>query len=175
VPLVGTTEKFSSTAARYFVQLGDLDGAEAVLGHRFSVSGDVVHGDARGGRMLGFPTANLSLPSGVVHPGVGIYAGAARCSSGEWYPAAISVGRRPQFYVDGELLVEAHLVGFTGDLYGTSLDLVFIQWLRGEEIFSSVDELISQMGRDVAQSVAIYQNFADDPDSLLGFSLGQRR
>ena len=70
--------------------------------------------------------------------------------------AAISVGQRPQFYEEGELLIEAHLLSFTGDLYGTRLSLDFFRYLRPELTFSSVDELVTQMGEDVALTAVIY-------------------
>lgn len=175
IDLVGQHDRYSSTAARALVQRGDLVGAEAILGHHVVISGEVIHGDARGGIDLGFPTANLALVADVVQPGGGIYAGAARVPSGEWFPAAISVGRRPQFYAHGELLVEAHLVGYEGTLYGEWIDVVFLTFLRGEAKFDTTADLITQIGHDVDETREIYKSFSGNPDSLLGFSLGQRR
>jgi riboflavin kinase/FMN adenylyltransferase len=172
---VGAPERYSSTAARALIGRGDLRGAEAVLGHRVLVAGEVVHGDARGGRELGYPTANLAALADVVRPGIGIYAAAARTADARWWPAAVSVGRRPQFYDDGAVLVEAHLAGYSGDLYGTWLDLALLEFLRGEARYDTTADLVAQIGRDVADSVEIFTNLAVAPESLLGFSPGQRR
>jgi riboflavin kinase/FMN adenylyltransferase len=172
---VGDGERFSSTVARSLLQKGDLVGAEAVLGHHFVVSSTVIHGDARGATQLGFPTANLALSAQFVQPGDGVYAGAARRANGDWFAAAISVGRRPQFYEHGELTLEVFLLDFSGDLYGEMLDVVFIEHLRDDQRFDSVADLVSQMGRDVDQSREIYSKFSLNPESLLGFTLVQRR
>jgi riboflavin kinase/FMN adenylyltransferase len=149
VPDVGDGTRFSSTAARAAIEVGDLPSAEGVLGHRVLVAGEVIHGDGRGGAELGFPTANLALPADVVRPGVGIYAGAA-VLDGVAHPAAISIGRRPQYYEHGHTLVEAHLLDFSGDLYGAYLDLVLVQYLRPELRFENVAALVAQMEADVA-------------------------
>ncbi len=172
---LGDDERFSSTVARSLLQRGDLSGAQGVLGHPFVVSSLVIHGDARGGAQLGFPTANMALSAQFVQPGDGVYAGAARRANGQWYAAAISVGRRPQFYQNGELTLEAFLLDFDGDLYGEQIDLVFIEFLRGDQRFDSVDDLVSQMGRDVDQTREIYKKYSSKPESLLGFVLVQRR
>ncbi len=172
---LGDGQRFSSTVARTLIQQGDLVGAEAVLGHHFVVSSDVIHGDARGASELGYPTANLALSSNYVQPGDGVYAGAARRASGQWFAAAISVGRRPQFYENGELTIEVFLLEFSADLYGEVLDVVFLSYLRSDQKFASVEALVSQMGRDVEQSREIYKSYSTNPESLLGFTLVQRR
>jgi riboflavin kinase / FMN adenylyltransferase len=90
------------------------------------------------------PTANVAPEPGVIVPGRGIYAGIAL-----GHPAAISIGVRPTFETDREVLVEAHLIDFQGDLYGTTLRLAFLQRLRDEVRFDSAEELTEQMRRDV--------------------------
>jgi riboflavin kinase/FMN adenylyltransferase len=172
---VGNGERYSSTVARSLIQNGDLVGAEAVLGHHFVVSSTVIHGDARGATQLGYPTANLALSAEYVQPGEGVYAAAVRLSTGEWHAAGVSVGRRPQFYDNGELTIEAFLVDFSGDLYGQVLDVVFLEYLRGDQRFDSVEALVDQMGRDVARSVEIFGKISSNHESLLGFTLVQRR
>lgn len=158
--LAGDGERFSSTRIRALVQDGAVAHASALLGRPFTLRGVVAHGDARGGEELGYPTANLDVPGDMVLPALGIYAGAATLEDGTRWPAAISVGVRPQFYEDGALLIEAHLLNFSGDLYGTTVDLAFYERLRGEATFDSVDALILQMGHDVARTAVIFQEFA---------------
>lgn len=166
-PLAGDTERWSSTAVRRHVAAGDVARAAEVLGRPFTVRGVVAHGDERG-RDLGFPTANLATAPRQQLPGLGVYAGAARTPEGAWWPAAVSVGRRPQFYEAGERLVEAHLVGFAGDLYDATLDLAFLARLRAEAIFTDVAALVAQMGRDAARSGEIFKEFSPGASVLLG-------
>jgi riboflavin kinase/FMN adenylyltransferase len=128
--------------------------------------GRVEHGDARGGE-LGYATANLATEAFQVVPLDGIYAGAARTPDRTWRPAAISIGTRPQFYENGPLLVEVHLPGFEGDLYDASLDVAFLARLRGEEVFSDVDALVAQIGRDVQQTVELFKKFSEFTSALL--------
>ena len=146
----GDGEVVSSTRIRSLVASGDVEGAGQLLGHNFQLRGQVIHGDARGGRELGFPTANLALPPEILLPGTGIYAGFHIRENGDQCPAAISVGLRPTFYdAAPQVLVESHLLSFDGDLYGEEAKLDFIARLRDEQRFDSVDELVAQMGRDV--------------------------
>ena len=143
----------SSTRVRTLVSGGDVEAAAVLLGRPHQVRGPVVSGDKRGGAELGFSTANLSIPGEICLPAPGIYAGWYERPDGSLHMAAVSVGRRPTFYgADGELLVEAYLLDFTGDLYGESARLSFVHRLRDELAFDSVDELVTQMGRDVERS-----------------------
>jgi riboflavin kinase/FMN adenylyltransferase len=114
----------------------------------------VVEGDARG-RELGVPTANLDPPAGVVVPAAGIYAARARLEDGREVPAAVSIGVRPTFEAAGEQRVEAHLIGYEGDLYGRTMQLAFLDRLRDEERFDSAEELTAQMRKDVQQTLEI--------------------
>ncbi len=154
VTLFGGATKWSSTAVRAALNAGDVEGANEVLGYVFRVRGDVVHGDARG-RTLGYPTANVEIAAHQQLPNVGIYAGATIIGGRTW-AAAISVGTRPQFYDRGVVLVEVHVPGFDGDLYGTSLDVLFLRRLRDEATFESLDDLVAQIGADVAKSQEIF-------------------
>lgn len=157
VELRGDGERFSSTRIRSLVHDGEVSHAADLLGRPFAYANvEVVHGDARGGAELGYPTANIAPSSRLVRPALGIYAGRARLRDGRTFAAAISVGKRPQFYVDGEVLVEAYLLEFSGDLYGERVTLEFLHYLRPEMTFSSVDDLVAQMGRDVAETAQIY-------------------
>jgi len=137
----------SSTAIREALHAGDLASANRMLGRHHEVRGTVVEGDRRGSEM-GFPTANVAVPSEICLPAEGIYAGWCVLSGERPHAAAISVGRRPTFYDDADVLLEAHLLDFEGDLYGEDVKVRFVERLRGEERFESVDELMVQMGRD---------------------------
>jgi riboflavin kinase/FMN adenylyltransferase len=142
-------EPFSSTRVRGALANGDVAIAARLLGHPHEVRGIVMHGDERG-RELGFPTANVAVPDEICLPADGIYAGEFRGADGLWRPAAISLGRRPTFYVDAEKsLLEAHLLDFDGDLYDQAVSVRFVERLRGEVRFEGVDALVEQMGKDV--------------------------
>jgi riboflavin kinase/FMN adenylyltransferase len=144
VPLVEAAgETVSSSHIRGLVAAGEVDQATEFLGGPFLFEGVVVPGDKRG-RELGMPTANLVPDDAYVTPGHGVYAGWAN-----GHPTAINVGVRPTFETGRGLLVEAHLLDFDGDLYGQTLRIAFLERLRGEKRFDSVDELVAQMQRDV--------------------------
>jgi riboflavin kinase/FMN adenylyltransferase len=113
-----------------------------------SVEGIVVEGDRRG-HELGFPTANLRLGS-EVDLDDGVYAGIVELENGTKYPAAISVGRRPQYYEAGERLVEAYLLDFEGNLYGEKIRVVIAKRVREQRSYANERELVEQMANDVA-------------------------
>jgi riboflavin kinase / FMN adenylyltransferase len=136
----------SSTRIRNVLAAGEVDEAAGLLGAPFRLRGDVVSGDRRG-RELGFPTANIVPDPALACPGHGVYA----CRAGE-HMAAVNVGVRPTFGSDLQLLVEAYLLDFDGDLYGQRLTLEFVSRLRAEERFGSVEELVAQMDRDVERA-----------------------
>jgi riboflavin kinase / FMN adenylyltransferase len=148
-PLVEVAgETVSSTQIRGLVSAGEVKEAAEFLGGPFLFEGEVVEGDRRG-RTLGMPTANLVPDDAYVHPGHGVYAALAND-----HPAAVNVGVRPTFETGRGLLVEAHLIDFDGDLYGQTLRIAFVERMRGEKRFDSVDELVEQMNRDVEQAAA---------------------
>lgn len=148
----------SSTAIREAVELGDLEAAQAMLGRPFAVFGEVVHGDGLGAR-LGFPTANLD-PQHELLPPNGVYACWARRGGPEpepALPAVVNIGVRPTLGASAAPgpRVEAHLLDFSGDLYGKVLELEFVQALRAERRFGSLDELCAQIARDAAAARGI--------------------
>jgi len=154
VPLVEVDgEIVSSSRVRSLVAAGEVDAATRCLGAPFLLEGPVVEGDGRG-RKLGFPTANIVPSDELVYPGHGVYAGFAN-----GHPAAINVGVRPTFETGRGLLVEAHLIDFEADLYGQVLRIAFIARLRGERRFPSVEDLISQMRRDVDEARELCASF----------------
>jgi riboflavin kinase/FMN adenylyltransferase len=154
VPLVEVAgETVSSSHIRGLVAAGDVKLAAEFLGGPFLFEGPVVPGDRRG-RTLGIPTANLVPEDALVSPGHGVYAALVHTDAGDW-PAAVNVGVRPMFVTGRGLLIEAHLIGFDGDLYGQTARLAFLERLRGEKAFDSVDALVEQMHRDIAEALAI--------------------
>jgi riboflavin kinase/FMN adenylyltransferase len=153
VPLVEHDgEPVSSSRIRELVAAGAVGEAVELLGAPFVLEGTVVTGDARG-RELDMPTANVEPAPDLVVPATGIYAARALVAGGDGrsaqVPAAVSVGVRPTFEDAGDLRVEAHLIDFTGDLYGRTMRLAFLARLRDEERFDSADALIRQMQKDV--------------------------
>jgi riboflavin kinase / FMN adenylyltransferase len=142
-------ETVSSTQIRGLVAAGEVKEAAEFLGGPFLFEGVVVEGDRRG-RTLEMPTANIVPDDAFVCPGHGVYAAFAHGR-----PAAVNVGVRPTFETGRGLLVEAHLIDFQGDLYGQTLRIAFVERMRGERRFESVDELVEQMNRDVEKARAI--------------------
>ena len=139
----------SSKTIRRLLDEGDVAGAARLLGRAPTVSGPVVEG-ARRGRQLGWPTANLSVDEGLLMPADGIYAGVA--TSPELprpHGAMIYIGTRPTFD-NGARTVEAHLLDFDGDLYGTLLTLHFSARLRDDRRFDDAAALVAQLERDRA-------------------------
>jgi riboflavin kinase/FMN adenylyltransferase len=139
---VAPVEGVSSSRIRELLEEGDVVGAAALLGRPPEVEGRVVWGDQRGGT-LGFPTANLSPPPELLVPAHGIYAGAAR-----GHRVALSIGVNPH-YGGRERRMEAFLLDFAGDLYGQELRVELWDRLREERAFTSEEELVEQIGRDV--------------------------
>jgi riboflavin kinase/FMN adenylyltransferase len=143
-------EPVSSTRIRTLLAEGAVGEAASLLGRPHQVRGVVARGDQRG-RLLGFPTANVSLDSAIALPADGVYAGWYLRPDGVRRPAAISLGRRPTFYVDQKLsLLEAYVLDFDGDLYDESGWVEFVAHLRSQARFESAHGLKEQMGRDVA-------------------------
>ncbi len=142
-------EIVSSSHIRSLIAAGEVARAAAMLGRPFELRRTVVHGDQRG-RELGFPTANLIPDEVLATPGHGVYACFAN-----GHPAAVSVGVRPTFDTGRGELIEAFLIDFEGDLYGSELRLHFLEKLRGERRFESAAALVEVMHDDVARARAI--------------------
>jgi riboflavin kinase/FMN adenylyltransferase len=149
----------SSSAIRMALAEGQIADATTMLGGPWFVTGEVIHGEKRG-RDLGYPTANIRLDKhcSLKH---GIYA--VRVGrGGERFDAVASFGRRPTFD-NGAPLLEVFLFDFTGDLYGTALDVAFIGFIRDELKFDSIEALVRQMDHDSAQARAM---LAAAPDAF---------
>jgi len=142
-------KEVSSSAIRSFVLAGEVERARMMLGRDYQVSGYVVRGRDRGGRLLGFPTANLVLMEELT-PKPGVYATEVWVD-GRRYQGATNIGYNPTFR-NGVLSVETHLIDFSGDLYGKTLQVRFIKRLRDEKAFSGPQELAAQIQRDVRQA-----------------------
>jgi riboflavin kinase/FMN adenylyltransferase len=140
---------YSSTRIRELLAKGDVAEAARVLGRPHEVRGVVERGDQRGAEHLGMPTANLTVPERICLPADGVYAGTFVAEDEVERPAAISVGTRPTFYEDGDVLVEAYVLDFDGDLYGQRVKVRFREWVRGQERFDSTEALVEQMNADV--------------------------
>jgi riboflavin kinase / FMN adenylyltransferase len=144
-------EVVSSSHIRGLVLAGRVSEANQLLGDRFQLRGEVVHGDERG-REMGFPTANLIPEEALACPGHGVYACLA-----DGRPAAVSIGVRPTFNTGRGELIEAFILDFDGDLYGSQLRLEFLERLRGERRFDSPEALVEQMHRDVERTREVAQ------------------
>jgi riboflavin kinase/FMN adenylyltransferase len=139
----------SSTSIRNLVQEGRLDEAKVLIGRDYQLQGKVVKGHNRGGRLLGFPTANLQIKDELL-PRVGVYA-VTVVIDGKMYNGVTSVGYNPTFG-DTPLTVETHVLEFSGDLLGKTIQLNFLKRLRDEKTFRSIEELSEQISRDIRQA-----------------------
>ncbi|MGO9672825.1 MAG: bifunctional riboflavin kinase/FAD synthetase [Methylocella sp.] len=150
----GSDEAASSTATRAALESGDVERAARLLGHPFSILGEVLHGQKLG-RALGFPTLNLS-PDPSCRLRHGIYA--VRVEIGDrLHDGVASFGRRPTFD-NGPPLLEAHVFDFDGDLYGRTVETFFIGWIRPEAKFPSLDALKAQIAADAERAREILRD-----------------
>ena len=141
----------SSTEIRKLVSVGNVSEAAQLMGHPFSLRGPVIRGDGRG-KQIGVPTANIAYPREKVVPARGIYAGWANVDD-EKYIAAISIGVNPTFTPEKQSSsVEAHILDFNQEIYGKKLNIEFISRLRDEFKFDSVEALVEQIWKDVAET-----------------------
>lgn len=143
----------SSSRIRKLLATGHVAEANALLGRPYTLTGTVVTGDQRG-RLLGFPTANLAADDSKLLPAYGVYAGQAFWREGDQAfqePCVVNLGMRPTFDPP-QLRIEAHLIGWSGDLYGKLLTVSLQHRLRPEMAFKSVDDLVAQIRQDVEQA-----------------------
>lgn len=148
-----TADVVSSTLIRRHLEAGDVERASQDMDHPYVLEGLVEAGAGRGDG-LGFPTANLRIPSKMLLPRTGVYAGWLTIDDVR-HPAAINVGVNPTFEERRAPIVEVHVIGFRGDLYGRIVEVEFTHRLRDERKFDSVDALIKQMGDDVERARAV--------------------
>ncbi len=146
--LVQSDGTISSTRIRELLLQGEAGAAARLLGRNFILSGKVIQGDQRG-RELGYPTANLEWDDQLLVPADGVYAGFLNVE-GERHPAAISVGINPQFSGERQR-VEAYVLNRSDlELYGASVDVEFVELIRSQEVFESLDGYLAQIAIDVA-------------------------
>ena len=151
----------SSTLIRELIQKGELREAARLLGRNYLLYGQVIHGRGRGGKKLGFPTANLK-PAGALLPKPGIYAVRA-IFEGKRYPAVANLGWNPTFH-DQKFSTEVHILNFNQDIYGQPLRVEFVERLRDEATFRGPEELVTQIKKDITQAQKILS--ADDPKGV---------
>ncbi|MUT66402.1 bifunctional riboflavin kinase/FAD synthetase [Paenibacillus sp. NEAU-GSW1] len=150
-PLYENDKKVSSTYIREALELGSIDVAAKLLGRPYELEGTVVHGDGRG-RTIGFPTANIEMSERYVAPRLGVFAITAEVA-GKSYYGVLNHGMKPTFNKEEiRPVMEAHLFDFHQSIYGESIRIRFHAFIRPEQKFGSVQELIAQIGND-AESV----------------------
>jgi len=144
----------SSTRIRRLLNHGELEEVREILGRPPSASGLVVAGDRRG-RTLGVPTANIDVEAGTIFPGRGVYAARVLVDRA-WYRAAVNIGHNPTFRSKAvettHVTVEAFLLGFSDDIYERPIRVDFLHKIRDEHRFDTVEELVAQMRRDIAET-----------------------
>ncbi|MDR0922604.1 MAG: riboflavin biosynthesis protein RibF [Lactobacillales bacterium] len=139
-------EKVSSTRIREKLDSGDIEGANELLGYRYETSGVVVHGDARG-RLLGFPTANIEVPSFVRLPAIGVYV-VRFFVNGHWYKGMASIGHNETFGEGRPKTLEVYILDFHEDIYGEAATVEWVHFIRGFVKFDGVDALVDQLKSD---------------------------
>jgi len=154
VPLVMLDgEVVSSTTIQRYLDESRLDKAFAMLGRSISINGKVVHGAGRG-RKLGFPTANIPYSRNRFCLIFGVYHTIAILSDGRELPAITHLGLRPTVNDDGEVISETHILDFNERIYGQKLSVHFLEFIRSEQKFESIDDLKSAVNRDIAAAKA---------------------
>ncbi|HIU69732.1 MAG TPA: hypothetical protein IAD23_07240 [Candidatus Scubalenecus merdavium] len=143
-------EPISSTRIRAALAQGDIRQANEMLGYAFTFENEVMHGDQRG-RTIDFPTINQYLPQGLVMPKYGVYESRTEVD-GILYKSFTNIGLRPTWQVDWPLC-ETHIFGYRGDLYGRTVRVELVDYLRGEKKFSTVEELKQQLEYDKSRIV----------------------
>lgn len=149
-PIIIENMRVSSSFIRELIKNGDVKRAEFFLGHKYEIKGTVIHGKKLG-RKLGFPTANLEINNNILLPKRGVYFCKAEVES-KLYDAAVSIGYNPTVQANKqnpEIFVEAHILEFDNDIYEKSVTLHFMDRLRDELKFSSLEELIRQLNKDM--------------------------
>lgn len=157
-PFAHKNETVSSSRIRAALDAGAIRMTNELLGRRFFVRGLVVHGQGRGSKIQ-VPTANLQVEPRKL-PRIGVYATRAQVD-GQWLPAVTNVGVSPTFQVEGQALqltIETHIFDFQGDLYGHTIAVEFVDFLREEKKFSSPQELVAQIRNDIEAARAIHAN-----------------
>lgn len=138
--------KVSSTAIRECMKIGDMPAANKLLGYSYEMTGTVVHGDKRG-RLLGFPTANIKVPSYSLLPTGGVYVVKIKVAE-KWYMGMAQIGYNITFESNRPMTIEVNILDFSDDIYGEQVSVEWLYFLRGEKKFDNVDGLIAQLKQD---------------------------
>ena len=146
--------RVSSTHIRALLEQGQMEEANAFLGHPHILTGQVIHGHQLG-RTLGIPTANLSLPAGLAVPKFGVYACLVELD-GEKHPAVTNIGTRPTVHGSG-ITVEPWILSYRGDLYGREITLEFHKFLRPERKFPTLEALQEEIHHNAEQTIHFFQ------------------
>ncbi len=146
-PVTCDGQVIGSTEIRRRLLAGDVEGASHLLRRNFSLTGKVVPGHRRG-RTLGYPTANIAVPEGLIYPGDGVYAVRVHLGCGTYY-GAVNIGCKPTFQ-DGQRTIEVFIIDFNGDIYDSEIKIEFIRKIREERKFSQPEELKDQICQDIA-------------------------
>jgi riboflavin kinase / FMN adenylyltransferase len=148
-------EKVSSTRIRQYIKNGRTTELPELLGRFYTTAGIVVHGDKRG-RTIGFPTANVDTMDEFILPPLGVYAVKIKIGQ-DWYEGVCNVGYKPTFNKDAlKVSVEAHIFNFKKDIYGKKVTIEWHQYLRKEQKFSGIDELVAQIEKDKQNAIEYF-------------------
>ncbi|MGB9682068.1 MAG: bifunctional riboflavin kinase/FAD synthetase [bacterium] len=139
----------SSSRIREELKKGNIKDANEMLGRPFSIKGRVLRGKGLG-KELGFPTANILPPEGILIPRFGVYASIGEIEDGRRYIGVTSIGIAPTVRADQMAVVETHLLDFSGDIYDRFMRINLIEWLRPEVRFKSIDALVEQIRKDIS-------------------------
>ncbi|MDR0696372.1 MAG: bifunctional riboflavin kinase/FAD synthetase [Christensenellaceae bacterium] len=145
--LTDSGEKISSTSIRMLISKRQITEANSILGREFSITGVVVSGKKNGGK-FGFPTANLAIPNNKLLPGDGVYS-THTTIEGVTYKSITNIGYRPT--IDNQRTIETHLIGYSGDLYNSTITVFFKRFLRETIKFNDPSELCAQLNKDKAE------------------------
>ena len=142
-------EKISSTLIKSFLNDGQIEHANAALGYEYSLSGSVIKGDQRGSQ-IGFPTANINVDNNIQIPKNGVYKVNVYLNE-ILYEGIMNIGHKPTVSEDTRLSLEVHIFDFNDDIYDADLTVYFNKFIRDEIKFSSIDELIQQISKDIEE------------------------
>lgn len=150
------SDKISSTRIRQLLLKGDMENVHELLGRPYRTPGVVVHGDKRG-RTIGFPTANVQAADGSFIPANGVYVVKIRVQN-EWFVGVCNIGFKPTFKNPDEknLSIEVHIVDFDKNIYGEEVEIDWYKWVRAEQKFNGIEELVAQLSKDKQASIDFF-------------------
>jgi riboflavin kinase / FMN adenylyltransferase len=159
-------EKISSSLIRKNIKNGGLDTLPDLLGRFYTTTGFVIHGDKRG-RTIGFPTANIDLHEDYILPPLGVHA-VRIMVKGEWHEGVCNIGYKPTFNKEQthRPAVEVHIFDFAHQIYGENVTIEWRKYLRTEQKFAGIDELVAQIERDKQNSLQYFENSKPKPCNL---------